>query len=60
MDAIELSKLNDWKEAQKWSVKELNHFMECEIDCIKNGNTLTPVEQDIAIKALKNFQERYY
>jgi len=37
----------------------LRGLIECEIDCIKSGNTITPHEQDIAIEALTNVLYRY-
>ena len=34
------------------------NLIDCEIDCIRSGNALTPIEQDIAIKVCKNIKQR--
>ncbi len=38
--------------------KDINHLIDCEIDCIKSGNTLTPFEQAIAIETAENIKTR--
>jgi hypothetical protein len=34
--------------------KDLLELINCEIDCIKSGNSLSPSEKDIAISVLNN------
>ena len=46
------------KEYKKEFNGEIMGLIHCEIDCIKNGNTLTPLEQEIALKALGNLSAR--
>jgi len=38
--------------------EQLKELVDCEIDCIKSGNTLTPREQEIAIRVCKNIIKR--
>lgn len=39
-------------------VEEITGNIDCEIGCIKGGNALSPVEQEIAISACENIKER--
>ena len=36
----------------------VSDLIDCEINCIKDGNALTPQEQDIAIKTANNIKRR--
>jgi len=39
-------------------IADILDLIECEIDCIKSGNTLTPYEQLIAFKVCRNIKNR--
>jgi len=47
--------LDNLLQAEKENILKM---VDCEIDCIKDGNALTPIEQDIAIKVARNIKER--
>ena len=34
------------------------YLLDCEIECIKDGNSLTPHEQDLCIETVDNIRER--
>jgi len=38
--------------------QQLRKLIQCEVDCIKSGNKLTPSEQEIAIEVCKNIENR--
>jgi len=44
---------------QLQGIQKITDLIDCEIDCIKSGNILTPSEQDIAIKVCENIKERF-
>ena len=39
---------------------EIQHLLDCEADCIKSGNSLSPKEQKVALDVIANIQQRIY
>jgi len=41
-------------------LRKIQHLLDCEVDCIKSGNSLSPKEQKVALDVIANIQQRIY
>jgi len=39
---------------------KIQPILDCEVDCIKSGNSLSPKEQKVALDVISNIQQRMY
>ena len=60
LELEEMGVKNETHTGTNEAIDVIQHLLDCEADCIKSGNSLSPKEQKVALDVIANLQQRMY